>query len=461
LDNERKLKFAIDEIKIIQELSDSQLAIAEVYVCHDGMNSHELPISLDILKKATPTLINKFLVAGFDGEDFKSHERQKQLIIGFFPKENDFKYVKKNDKTYLVANVIISKIYAKWAFDIFSKNNYKECSMEITILKTEIKEDGYEWILNFVFNGVTVLGNKYSAACEGSNVQITKFSLDELIEKGEKVYKNFKNKEDKKLEDFDKKEFAKKLGLTANEAFQKMSEICSSEKYEIDGYNYTKYYVSDYDDVYVYAYSRENWNMVAIPYSISEANEILMNFDLVKEARIRPFVDDEIDDGAIITFVEDIVKENEKQFSDKINNITSEKDALTEEITNLKSKYYSLEKDNKILTEEKENFSEKITELESETTKLKEFKSNVEEQKKKDEIEFAIQSVSTDLTQEQIDEWREKAKDYENIDEYANAIKAFAFDVTKKNPDKKSNFSRIHIPDIKNEPNKESKNLWD
>jgi len=263
------------------------------------------------------------------------------------------------------------------------------------------------------------------------------------------------------LEDFDKKEFAKKLGLTANEVFQKISEICSSEKYEIDGYNYTKYYVSDYDDVYVYAYSRENWNMVAIPYSISEANEILMNFDSVKEARIRPFVDDEIDDGAIITFVEDIVKENEKQFSDKINNITSEKDALTEEITNLKSKYYSLEKDNKTLTEEKENFSEKITELESETTKLKEFKSNVEEQKKKDEIEFAIQSVSTDLTQEQIDEWREKAKDYENIDEYANAIKAFAFDVTKKNPDKKSNFSRIHIPDIKNEPNKESKNLWD
>lgn len=186
------LRFEVDEIKLIQDISDSQLAIAEVKVCHDGMNLHEKPIDIDAMKKASTTLINKWLVAGFDGWDFKGHEGKAQLIIGFFPKENDFRYVEENGKTYFVANAIFSKIYAQWAYDVFKKENLKECSMEITVLDTEKREDGYEWITSYVYNAVTVLGHNNSAACPGSDVQIIKFSTDK-IQEYEKIYREHIN----------------------------------------------------------------------------------------------------------------------------------------------------------------------------------------------------------------------------------------------------------------------------
>lgn len=185
-------KFAVDKIVMLQELSDSQLAIGEVWICCEGENLHNLPITEDALNSAIPTLYNKFLVAGFDGNDFKSHEGKKQLILGFFPKENEavIKINEENNKKYIVANVIISKVYAEWAYEIFNDDNYREVSMEI-IVTDEEEIDGVTYITEFCFLGVTVLGLKYTAACPGSNIQITKFSTDKMIEVGEDAYKKY------------------------------------------------------------------------------------------------------------------------------------------------------------------------------------------------------------------------------------------------------------------------------
>lgn len=187
----QNLHFEIDHINILKEVSDDQLAIAEVYVCHDGMNHHEKPISIETMRRAMSTLLNKFLVASFDGWDFGGHDGNKMGIIGFFPHENDLKIVEKEGRNYLVANAIISKNYASWAYDIFKRKDTKDVSMEISVLETQVKDDGYEWITEFVFNAVTVLGNTHNPACEGSQVQVFKFSTDELLEKGEKAYKDF------------------------------------------------------------------------------------------------------------------------------------------------------------------------------------------------------------------------------------------------------------------------------
>jgi regulator of replication initiation timing len=211
------LRFEVDEIKLIQELSDSQNAIAEVKVCHTGMNSHELPISIESLKQASSTLINKWLVAGWSGTDFKGHEGKEQRIIGFFPKENDFKYVDKNGKTYLVARAIVSKLYAFWAFDIFKKENFRECSMEIQVLETEQKEDGYEWIKTFIFNAVTVLGSGIHAACPGSGVEIIQFSENELIKIRDNISTKFSKSNQFQIPDIVKQNAQKGLLLKKND----------------------------------------------------------------------------------------------------------------------------------------------------------------------------------------------------------------------------------------------------
>lgn len=183
-DLKNKVSFEVDDFKILQELSDSQLAIIEVYVCHDGNNRHNLPISLDVIKKAKDTLKNKFLVAALDERedggngDFEGHELDEQ-IVGFFPESSKMEYREKDGRTYLVAQAIMSKVYAKWAYDVFVRDNHRSVSMEISVIESEISpEDGLEHILSFCFNGVTLLGKGHMPACEGAEASIIKFSCE-------------------------------------------------------------------------------------------------------------------------------------------------------------------------------------------------------------------------------------------------------------------------------------------
>ena len=174
-----KLSFEVQNFSIMDDISDEQFAFVEVYVCHDGNNAHNMPISFEVLDRAKDTLKNKFLVAGYNGRDFKGHEKN-EMIVGFFPESSKMWFEEVNGKKYLVAEAIMSKIYAKWAYDIFVQSNKKDVSMEITILDTE-EHDNVTNIKEFVFNGVTILGNSHIPACEGANASIIKFSKENAL----------------------------------------------------------------------------------------------------------------------------------------------------------------------------------------------------------------------------------------------------------------------------------------
>lgn len=220
---DKKLSFGVEGFSVIDDYSDNQLAIVEVYVCHDGNNAHDMPIDLSVIKKAKRTLKNKFLVAGFDGDDFEGHEPDEQ-IVGFFPESSEMKFVEKDGRNYLVAQAIMSKVYAKWAYDVFveDEDNERAVSMEITVLGTEISdEDGLEHITKFVFNGVTLLGETHTPACEGANASIIKFSKENAL----KVYsKRLKNSE--KI----KKNFVKDMELAEGSGKEESEKMDEKEK---------------------------------------------------------------------------------------------------------------------------------------------------------------------------------------------------------------------------------------
>ena len=229
----KELSFEVDGFNVIDDYSDNQLAIVEVYVCHDGNNHHNMPIDLSVIKKAKKTLKNKFLVAGFDGDDFEGHEPDEQ-IVGFFPESSEMKFVEKDGRTYLVAQAIMSKIYAKWAYDVFvdDEDNYRSVSMEITVLGTEVNDDGLEHITKFVFNGVTLLGESHMPACEGANASIIKFSKENAL----KVYSKRLKNSDKIKKDFVKDmELAEGLRKEESEKMdekEKVVETVEEEKVE-------------------------------------------------------------------------------------------------------------------------------------------------------------------------------------------------------------------------------------
>lgn len=230
----KELSFEVEGFNVIDDYSDNQLAIVEVYVCHDGNNHHNMPIDLSVIKKAKKTLKNKFLVAGFDGDDFEGHEPDEQ-IVGFFPESSEMKFVEKDGRTYLVAQAIMSKIYAKWAYDVFvdDEDNYRSVSMEITVLGTEVNDDdGLEHITKFVFNGVTLLGESHMPACEGANASIIKFSKENAL----KVYSKRLKNSDKIKKDFVKDmELAEGLRKEESEKMdekEKVVEAVEEEKVE-------------------------------------------------------------------------------------------------------------------------------------------------------------------------------------------------------------------------------------
>ena len=227
----KELSFEVEGFNVIDDYSDNQLAIVEVYVCHDGNNHHNMPIDLSVIKKAKKTLRNKFLVAGFDGDDFEGHEPDEQ-IVGFFPESSEMKFVEKDGRTYLVAQAIMSKIYAKWAYDVFvdDEDNYRSVSMEITVLGTEVNDDdGLEHITKFVFNGVTLLGESHVPACEGSNASIIKFSKENALKvyskrlkNSEKIKKNFVR--DMELAEISRKEESEEMEDKEKEVVETVEE---------------------------------------------------------------------------------------------------------------------------------------------------------------------------------------------------------------------------------------------
>lgn len=230
----KELSFEVEGFNVIDDYSDNQLAIVEVYVCHDGNNHHNMPIDLSVIKKAKKTLKNKFLVAGFDGDDFEGHEPDEQ-IVGFFPESSEMKFVEKDGRTYLVAQAIMSKIYAKWAYDVFvdDEDNYRSVSMEITVLGTEVNDDdGLEHITKFVFNGVTLLGESHIPACEGANASIIKFSKENALKVYSKRLKNSDKIKKNFVKDMELAEGLRKEESEKMDEKEKVVETVEEEKVE-------------------------------------------------------------------------------------------------------------------------------------------------------------------------------------------------------------------------------------
>lgn len=185
-----KMKMSIQEVSLLEEISDDQLAIAEVYICCEGKTENEVSFDKKSIEQAIPTLYNKFLVAGYRNYDFEGHEEDQQ-ILGFFPENNNVRFEEKDGKLFLVANAIISKVYAEWAYNIFLEDdNHKEVSMEIVVIDKEDR-NGETFITSFAFLGVTVLGSAHTAACPGSDIKIIKFSTEKMIAEGNKIYKKY------------------------------------------------------------------------------------------------------------------------------------------------------------------------------------------------------------------------------------------------------------------------------
>ena len=414
--DKKKISIEVEKFSILaDEESNSQLAIVEIYVCHDGNNLHNVPISNEALVNAKDTLKNKFLVAGYDGVDFEGHEDDEQ-IIGFFPESSKMRFEKIGDRTYLVAQAIMSKIYAKWAYNIFVDDNKRAVSMEITVLKGQVDQlDNLVTIDEFVFNGVTVLGLSHVPACEGSSASIIKFDKENAL----KVY----NMQYEKATDLKKKYIDDMVKFSGKEEAKKMKE--------------------------------ENMTEVVEQKCEDKVTETECNNEMVEE---KPAVDCAIpEDDANSTLYDKNVEDDSAKDSDE-EKMEESNDSIPTE--NCEAKENTSEGEEKPKEEDYELVLSERDSLKKENEELKTKVANYESLEKKSEVEKIISSVINVFSTDEIDSLREDAEKYSlnELSIFDNEVKAKAFDLVKKDAKSNKSYNKVAINDILGKGN--SKYTW-
>lgn len=451
-------KFSIDvaSFEIVpEEYSDSQLAVVEIYVCHDGNNRHNVPITREALVRAKDTLKNKFLVAGFDGNDFEGHEPDEQ-IVGFFPESSKMRFEKRKGRTYLVAQAIMSKVYANWAYEIFKeKGNHRDVSMEITVLAGQVDEnDNLLTIEEFVFNGVTILGLSHVPACEGSSASIIKFDCENAL----KVYNEhrddtamveFSGKEEKGTMD-ETKEVVEEVEVTVEAETEKEAE-------KVEETTETQEESSKEDDNTMYSEDDKEKNFESEDDKSDDDEESDDDKEDSDDSddESKEDVEEKVENEAKSEEVEDVEKEckNESDVEEVEKECKNEENLPTE----------NCETDEPEKEEDPETVKAERDSLKQECEVLRDKVEKYEAKEKSVKIESIISGVVDLFSADEISELREESKKY-SLDElniFDNEVKARAFDkvkASKKVEDK--NFTRMAVNDVLDKQESTSKYTW-
>lgn len=230
------MKFAVDEVRIeqIETYPEDEFAIARIGFLSSRPNSHELQISNDVLLANASTVLGKFLVAKVSPltNDAESHD-PKEVIYGYFPKEQEVIFVEEDGYIRAYADAVISKIYGKEFYNIFENDDTRDVSVEMTI-ETENGKDLQDTVLSFVIKGVTVLGKTVRPSCPESTLEMIRFS-----EQASAYFEATKN-EERRTKMAEEKDYVNHSIDTSKEAIsegewdgeQAKQDLIKEEKYE-------------------------------------------------------------------------------------------------------------------------------------------------------------------------------------------------------------------------------------
>ena len=186
---EKDFKFAVEDIQRlnVEEYDENEYCVARMKFLSTRPNSHGLKFSEEVLKRDAKTVLGTWIVAEMLVGDFTTHT-PAESIIGIVPKDQDVEFVEADDG-YLDAyvDVVLSKRYAKDAYDVFVKDNNRSVSIEFNYSHPE--DDEYE-VENYVIRGTTILGKTVNPSVPQANITVTRFSEEEADKFFAKVHNN-------------------------------------------------------------------------------------------------------------------------------------------------------------------------------------------------------------------------------------------------------------------------------
>jgi len=184
----QKLSFTIENAEMIRENPDSNFALLNLDFFASGDNLHDLYVSEETLLKTADTIKNCPLVWKYDKilDDSYTHDPD-EVPCGFVPEGVTISNKKLEDgRTMLSTVAYVWKRYTGPLLSIFKRDGGKKpVSVEMSVYKTKKKEDGKTELLDFRYEGITVLGSYVTPAIPMANASILSFAeeYEEDLEK--------------------------------------------------------------------------------------------------------------------------------------------------------------------------------------------------------------------------------------------------------------------------------------
>lgn len=222
------------ELKEFQEYSKEKLAIAKVCVLSTAPNSHGLRISEEVLRRDIGSIRGNFLVAHMMYGDAGSHD-EAEVPVGYFVPNKDIEFEEVGDGEDKVvkawAYAILSKQYAREAYDMFVRDNHRATSIE---MRVETGEDESE-VLSFDAYGSTILGRAFRPSCPDAEVSLVRFAeqAKEFFEQRSdslEVLKNFAKERKQTMADGKKYKIDKSKEKLSDDDWSEVDKAALREK---------------------------------------------------------------------------------------------------------------------------------------------------------------------------------------------------------------------------------------
>ncbi len=470
LDKDKIISFSIsnDENTMTpEEIENAQFTKVHFRIYSaDKVNDHNYTCSLKILKKYAKTIAGKPILVWYNKHanggkgDFAGHEDSlwaKEYPVGFFPNDVKITYEKdENGTIFLCADGYIWTLYYSEIVKVFEDyGGIKGVSSEMLVIDSEIIEDtDVENILQYSFAALTLigehdaLGSPIKPAVDGcQGILVTNASTNAEYEKAksefEKILYYSVNQESVETDSFfnsEIKEENMETEITKNTTSPDVLENATQEvttrvSVSTDTYSYDNdghYVGSTYEN-----HSVSKTEIKDVPEETVKSDDVVAeNSEVVENS-----TSENAEVNNAIQEVENTCKvENSSTVSiEEFNALKLKCSALETELANKNAEY------NKLM--------QKCSALEA-------YKTNKENKNMKNAIEVALNSVSHILNSAQIDAWRKESEKFsaENVDEFTNKLKAFAFDIQEKNGVLQTDSIRNSIP---KEVDTESMDFWD
>ena len=487
------------ELKDFQEYSKDKLAIAKVCVLSTAPNSHELNISEEVLRRDIGSIRGNFLVAHMVNGDARSHDAEEVPVGYFIPdKDIEFEEVEENGQKIVKAwaFAVLSKQYAKEAYNMFIDDNHRATSIE---MKVELGDDEHE-VLSFDAYGSTILGLSIRPSCKDAEISLVRFAeqAQEFFAQKSDSLSQLKNFVEERKQSMAEKyvnhpintskdavytgewdgDEAKK-NLVKEKSYKTLApKVCLRleegwEDREVTKLGYPvmglydgewRYSTKALSSALAYAKQNDETEVVNKIEAIYKKLDLDDDSERKEEAKM-----EEIKElAAIEVEAESTLEEKKEKMTEPEIEVKAEEpncdecdehdDEHEEEMSadEMKSKMAELEKD----IESRDNI---IMEKDAELEELRKFKAEVEEQRKAATVESIMAECKEYMSDEQYKEMREEgmACKMAEIDGWTNKVKAVSFSAVKKNVKKNNDGLFRFAAPIDNNSKNSYNTIWE